>query len=101
MGGYKPGATHTFAVTDDTRQVWLVERDYNDKGLVTLVYATPDGERAIHRHRSSTMLSKQGVTAASEAAPADLQPVEDSDRRERYAQEVERMIERHDPDDEI
>jgi len=81
--------------------VWLVERDYNDKGLVTLVYATPDGERAVQQHKSSNMLSKQGVTAATEIDPARLRPVEDDDRRERYATEASRVADRNDPDDEI
>lgn len=101
MSGYKPGGTERPRMTDDTERLWLVERDYNDKGLVTIVYATPDGERFRQSHRSSQMLSKQGVTAATEADPDDLEPVEDADRRERYAKEATRMAENHDPDDEI
>ena len=80
---------------------WLVERDYWDKNLVTLVYATPDGERALTSQRSTTMLMQQPVTAAVEVADADLEPVEDPDERERYAREAERMADRYDPDDEV
>jgi hypothetical protein len=88
-------------MTEETVQVWLVERDYNDKGLVTLVYATPDGERAVQQHKSSKMLTEQGVTAATEIDPERLRPVEDDDRRERYATEAARVADRNDPDDEI
>ena len=88
-------------MTEETEGVWLVERDYNDKGLVTLVYATPDGERAVQQHKSSTMLSKQGVTAATEVTTDKLRPVEEDDRRERYATEASRVADRNDPDDEI
>ncbi|MFB6142672.1 MAG: hypothetical protein ABEJ30_04945 [Halorientalis sp.] len=85
----------------DEVRVWLVERDYNDKGLVTLVYATPDGERAVQQNRSSRMLSRQGVTAATTLDGDRLSPVEDADRRERYAHEATRMAERHAPDEEV
>jgi len=103
MSGYKPGATERQDMTDgdDTVQLWLVERDYNDKGLVTLVYATPDGEQCLQSNRSSQMLTRKGVTAATEADPEKLQPVEDADRQERYASEVQRMTEKHAPDDEV
>lgn len=85
----------------DAVRVWLVERDHTDKGLVHLVYATPDGDRCLQSNRSSNMLSRQGVTAARDADPAKLEPVDDPDRRERYATEVARMAERHDPDDDV
>ena len=88
-------------MTEETERVWLVERDYNDKGLVTLVYATPDGERAVQQHKSSKMLSKQGVTAATEVTTDKLRPVEEDDRRKRYATEASRVADRNDPDDEI
>lgn len=85
----------------DTVQCWLVERDYWDKNLVTLVYATPDGERAQTRQRSTTMLRQQPPTAAAEVPAEDLEPVEDEADRERYANEVERVRSQCDPDDEI
>lgn len=79
---------------------WLVERDYDDKGLVRLVYASEDGSRRLLRERSSNMLAG-GVDAAIEADPDRLDPVADPETRERYAAEVERMCERHDPDDAV
>ena len=101
MPGYKSDGTERGRMTDDTERLWLVERDYNDKGLVTVVYATPDGERFRQSHRSSQMLSRHGVTAATDADPEKLQSVADPDTRDRYASEVDRMAEKHDPDDEV
>jgi hypothetical protein len=80
---------------------WLVERDYDDKGLVRLVYATPDGERAITIEKAAAALDRGDVTAARTVAGDKLQPVDDEQRRERYVTEVERVRERHDPDDEL
>jgi hypothetical protein len=85
----------------DADTVWLVERDYTDKGLVTIVYATTDGSRHVRMQRSSNMLQSSEVTAAIEAETDRLVPTEDADARERYAQEAQRMAERHDPDDAV
>jgi hypothetical protein len=79
---------------------WLVERSYNDRNLVTLVYATPDGERAVRKEVPMTAIS-QGtvtVTAAKTVDEGDLEPVETV---ERYRREVARVCESHAPDDEI
>ena len=89
------------AESGETVQLWLVERDYDDRNLVTLVYATPDGERFQRHERSAHLLSRQGVTAATEADPSDLEAVDDDETRERYAEEVERVRERHDPGDQL
>jgi hypothetical protein len=82
-------------------QCWLVEREYGTKGLVTLVYATPDGERQQTRQRSSAMLRNSAVTAAVAVPEDDLEPVRDESDRERYAREAERMLSQCDPDDEV
>jgi hypothetical protein len=86
----------------DDEQLWLVERTYTDKGLVSLVYATTDGERCLHKQRSMNML-RQGadVTAATEADAADLESVEDAETRERYASEATKMADQHDPDEAV
>jgi hypothetical protein len=44
----------------DEERLWLVDHTYTDKGLVSLVYATTDGERALHRQRSMNMLQQGG-----------------------------------------
>jgi hypothetical protein len=86
--------------SSETVRCWLVERDHDQRNLVTLTYATPDGEQAFTRQGSlSTFQRRGGVTAAIEVDPNDLEPVDDADLRARYAQEVERVRERHDPDE--
>lgn len=85
----------------DAVRCWLVDREYTDKGLVTLVYAEPGGERAQVMQRSSNMLARQDVTAARDVDVDELEPVDDADTRERYAHEVERTRDSHGPDDAI
>lgn len=80
---------------------WLVERDHDDKGLVRLVYATPDGGRRLVSERSPAMLRETAVTAARDVDPAHLDVVDDPAVRERYSAEVERVRADHDPDDPI
>ncbi|MEF8808257.1 hypothetical protein [Natronomonas sp.] len=85
----------------DSERLWLVERTYTDRDLVVLIYATPDGERRLRKELASTMLQRTTVTAAIEAEPEDLEPVDDEETRERYATEVERVRADHDPEDPI
>jgi hypothetical protein len=83
------------------RRCWLVERDYDDRDMIILVYATPDGARMYRRELSATLLSKTTVTAAREIPESDLRAVEDPETRDRYAAEADRIAETHDPDDPI
>jgi hypothetical protein len=84
---------------DGSVRCWLVEREYTDKGLVTLVYAEPGGERAATMQRSSNMLARQDVLAARDVDAEELAPVTDAETRDRYATEVERTMANNDPDD--
>lgn len=84
----------------ETERLWLVERTYTDRDLVSLVYATPDGERQLRKELASTMLQRTEVTAAVDADPDRLEPV-DADERERYAAEVERVRAANEPDEAI
>ncbi|MFB6123243.1 MAG: hypothetical protein ABEJ78_07270 [Haloferacaceae archaeon] len=86
-----------------TERLWLVERDYNDKGLIELVYATTDGDRVRRRARAPAALQRRGaaVTAAIDVDADTLEPVDDPDLRDRYASEATRMAEGHDPDDAV
>lgn len=79
---------------------WLVERDYFDEDLITLVYATPDGGRQLTQQKSATLLRKHPVTAALDVTPERLEPVDPADR-EAYASEAQRMADRHDPDQSV
>jgi len=80
---------------------WLVEREYDDKGLVRLVYATPDGSRRLVSERAATTLREAGVTAAREVDPETLDDADDPALGERYAAEVERVRAGYGPDDPI
>lgn len=89
---------------NDTVRVWLVERTYSDdeQNLIILTYATPDGTRTFRKERALTSFSDvRDTTAAVEATPGNLAPVEDADRRDRFAAEARRMRDEHDPDDVI
>jgi len=90
----------------DTSQVrvWLVERTYSDdeQNLIILVYATPDGTQYFRKERALTSFTDvRDTTAALDVHPDNLGTVEDSDRKEQYADEAQRMQESHDPDDVI
>jgi hypothetical protein len=88
--------------TDSTVQCWLVERSFDDRNLVTIVYATPDGERYQQRERSTTALQTGSpVTAATEIPASELETVSDAETRERYAAEAERTAEEYEPDEPI
>jgi hypothetical protein len=68
-----------------------------------MTYATPDGSQ-LHRRQVSTVVMRQRgseTTAAVEVDPTELESVDDAERRERYAAEVERMRDGHAPDDEV
>lgn len=85
----------------DTVRCWLVARDYFDEDLITLVYATPDGQRHVTQQLSSALLAKKPPTAAKDVDVDRLEPVSDPEERERYAAEAERMAARHDPNDRV
>ncbi|MFC6766444.1 hypothetical protein [Natrinema soli] len=82
-------------------RVWLVERDYDNRDLIILTYATPDGTRTFRKELAVQAVDLDTVTAAKDVSPDDLATVEDSDVRDRYADEAARMAEEHDPDETI
>lgn len=83
-----------------TRQCWLVERSLWDEDLVTLVYATEDGEYHHRRQLSGALLAKTAVTAALSVPEDELEPTP-GDEIDRYSSEATRMAEEHDPEDEV
>lgn len=88
--------------SEETIRCWLVERSsYGDERMVTLVYATPAGDRQLTKQLSPNLLMRKRVTAAVDVEPERLEPVADDETRERYAAEAERMAERHEPDAEV
>lgn len=87
----------------DTVRLWLVERSYDDRNLITLVYATPEGDQMRQKEQAATVMHQQGqtVTAAIDVESENLESVPDEETKERYATEAARMAESHDPDEEV
>ncbi len=81
-----------------TERVWLVDRTYSDKGMVSLVYATVEGDRYLRRQLSEQMLTRTDVTAGMDVDPDRLRPVGDEER-DRFAAEAARIADRHDVED--
>ena len=100
VGGYNLPDLQRVSMSDTVR-CWLVARDYFDEDLITLVYATRNGQRHVTQQLSSALLAKKPPTAAKDVDSDRLEPVADPDDRERYATEAERMADRHDPDDRV
>lgn len=84
---------------EDEVRVWLVERGYDNRDLIILKYATPSGEQVFQKEVASQALDT--VTAARDVAPTNLTAVDEPDLQERYATEVDRMREKHAPDDPV
>ncbi|WP_323192246.1 hypothetical protein [Halostella sp. PRR32] len=90
--------------SDDSVQVWLVERTYSDdeQNMIILTYATTDGERYFRKERALTSFGDvRETTAAVDADLDNLGSVNDPDLQEQYAVEAQRMADIHDPDDVI
>jgi hypothetical protein len=84
----------------DSERVWLVEREYSDKGMVNLVYASTDGEGYLRKQFSERMVMRKEITAARTVESGKLESTP-AEERERYATEASRMADRHDPDDAV
>lgn len=83
---------------DDVR-VWLVERTYSDRDLLTLIYSTLDGERFLRKERAGRLGGE--TTAAIDVEGDRLSPVTDEDDRERYEKEATRMSRKREPNDTV
>ncbi len=83
-------------------QLWLVDRSVDSRDLVTLVYASTDGEYVRRKQFALETLRRRGrpVTAAIDADRDKLDPADDGDR-ERFAAEATRMADEHDPDNPV
>jgi len=83
-------------MSEDVR-VWLVGRDIDSRDLVTLIYATEDGERRYERVMALAVLD-DGAKAAREVEESELEAVPE-DEVERFASQAQRTAEEHDPDE--
>jgi hypothetical protein len=83
-------------------RLWLVERSYDDRNLISFTYATVDGTKQLRKELSMTLLQRRSrpITAAIEADEEELGAVDEPDR-EQFAAEASKMASEHDPDDEI
>lgn len=97
--GYKP----SLPLPRRMPLAWLVERDVDSRNLVTLTYATTDGEQVFVRQTSAEMMRQRGseATAGREVDADRFDEVSDRETKERYASEASRMAANHDPDDEV
>lgn len=89
---------------DDNTSVWLVERTYSDdkQNLIILTYATTNGEQHYRKERALISFTDvRDTTAAVNADPDNLGTADDSDLREQYVAEAQRMQDSQDPDDVI
>jgi len=85
-----------------TETVWVVERSYGrGEDIVTLVYATPDGSRVLQKQLSFRLVRRKEITAAKEVEKERLETVASEADQQQYADEVERVRERYEPDEEV
>lgn len=82
----------------DTVRCWLVDRTYDDKGLIRLTYAPVDGRGQYVIERAAARGGD--ASAAVEIEESKLESISE-DRHERYVNEADRMAQRHDPDETI
>jgi len=82
-------------------RVWLVDRQFDSKGLVRLTYATEDGERVHTKELAERRLVMGGgVTAGRDVDEAALGEAP-ADEIERFAAEASRMAADHDLDETV
>ena len=82
-------------------EVWLVDRQFDSKGLIRLTYATADGER-IHTTELSErrLVTGDGVTAGRDVDKSALGE-SPADEVARFAEEASRMAAEHDLDETV
>ncbi|RLM62678.1 hypothetical protein [Halorubrum sp. Atlit-26R] len=81
--------------------VWLVDRQFDSKGLVRLTYATEDGERVHTKELAEQRLvTGDGITAGREVDKSALGE-SPADEVERFASEASKMAAEHDLDDKV
>ena len=81
--------------------VWLVDRQFDSKGLVRLTYATEDGKRMHTKELAEQRLvTGGGITAGREVEESALGE-SPADEVERFAAEASKMAAEHDLDDTV
>jgi len=81
--------------------VWLVDREFDSKGLVRLTYVTEDGERMHTKELAEQRLvTGDGITAGREVEETALGE-SPADEIERFAAEASKMAAEHDLNDTV
>ncbi|WP_066412587.1 hypothetical protein [Halorubrum aethiopicum] len=81
--------------------VWLVDRQFDSKGLVRLTYATEDGERVHTKELAEQRLVTGGGVTAGRDVDEDALGEAPPEEVERFAAEASRMAAEHDLDDTV
>lgn len=82
------------------KRVWFVNRSFDDGRIITVTYATGDGEESLTRQHNLSTLS-DGVPVSIEVASDELSTVSDPERQAQYRNEVARIRAEHDLDDRV
>jgi len=82
-------------------EVWLVDRQFDSKGLVRLTYATPDGERVHTTEVSERRLMMGDGVAAGRDVEASALGETPEESVGRFATEATRMAAEHEPDETV
>jgi hypothetical protein len=84
-------------------RLWLVERSYDDRNLISFVYATTDGTRQLRKELSATLLQQRNepITAAIDIEDEDELSAVDPGEQDRYANEALSVAEEYEPDEAI
>ncbi|MBP1922623.1 hypothetical protein J2751_001636 [Halorubrum alkaliphilum] len=82
-------------------EVWLVDRQFDSKGLVRLTYATEDGERVHTKELAEQRLVTGGGVTAGRDVDASALGETDPEEIERFAAEASRMAAEHALDDTV
>jgi hypothetical protein len=84
-------------------RLWLVERDYDDRNLISFVYATTDGTQQLRKELSATLLKQRSepMTAAIDIDDEDELSEVDPAEQDQYANEAQSVAEDYAPDDPI
>ena len=82
-------------------RVWLVDRQFDSKGLVRLTYSTLDGTRNHTAEVTEHRLMTGGGVAAARAVDTESLGKTEPDNVDQFATEAARMADKHAPDERI
>lgn len=84
----------------EPRRLWLVDRSFDDGRIITVTYATMEGDATLTKQYNLPSIS-DGVPVSLEAQSDELTHIEDEKQRTMYRDEAERVRSQHTPDDRV